>query len=102
MHRRSGQVPAIRVRQGEHLMHLSGNMRRLLDSAAGDSVGACVVAGPGDLLMWEVRLTVDANGIPLEVTGRGSDMEAAAAAAMPLLTAHRPAMFGQAEVSRSE
>ncbi len=83
-------------------MQLGGNMRRLFDSAAGDSVEACVVAGPGDLLVWEVRLKVDADGIPLEVTGRGSDMEAAAAAAMPLLTAQWPAMFGQAEVSRSE
>jgi hypothetical protein len=83
-------------------MDLGANMRRLFDSAAGDSVEACVVAGPGDLLVWEVRITVDADGVPLEVTGRGSDMEAAAAAAMPLLTAHWPAMFGQAEVSRSE
>jgi hypothetical protein len=83
-------------------MELGGNMRRLVDSTAGDSVEACVVAGPGDLLGWEVRVTVDADGIPLEVTGRGSDLEAAAAAAMPLLTAHSPAMFGQAEVSRSE
>ena len=83
-------------------MELGANMRRLFDSAAGDSVQACVVAGPGDLLVWEVRLTVDADGIPLEVTGRGTDMEAAAAAAMPLLTAHWPAMFDQAEVSSSE
>ena len=83
-------------------MDLGANMRRLFDSAAGDSVEACVVAGPGDLLVWEVRITVDTDGVPLEVTGRVSDMEAAAAAAMPLLTAHWPAMFGQAEVSRSE
>ena len=83
-------------------MHLGGNMRRLFDSSAGDSVEACVVAGPGDLVLWEVRVTVDADGIPLEITGRGSDMEAAAAAAMPLLTAYWPAMFDQAEVSGSE
>ena len=83
-------------------MELGANMRRLFDSAVGDSVQACVVAGPGDLLVWEVRVTVDADGIPLEVTGRGSDMEAAAAAAMPLLTAHWAGMFGQAEVGRSE
>ena len=82
-------------------MELGGNMRRLVDSSAGDSVEACVVAGPEDLLGWEVRITVDADGIPLEVTGRGSDLEAAAAA-MPLLTAHSPAMFGQAETGRSE
>jgi hypothetical protein len=83
-------------------MEIGTNMRRLMDSAVGDSLEACVVAGPGDLLFWEVRVTLDADGIPLEVSGRGPDPELAAAAAMPLLTAESPSIFGQAEISRSE
>ena len=81
-------------------MELGPNMRRLADSAASGSLEACVLAGPGDLLVWEVR--VRADGIPLEVTGRGTDIEAAAAAAMPLLTAHSTLLSGQAEISASE
>ena len=83
-------------------MELGPNMRRLIDSAASDSLESCVLAGPGDLLVWEVRVRVVADGIPLEVAGRGADLEAAAAAAMPLLTEHSAAMFGQAEISASE
>ena len=83
-------------------MEMGPNMRRILDSAAGDTVQACVVAGPADLLVWEVRVSVDADGMPLEVTGRGTDLEAAAAAVMPLLTAHSEGMFGQADIGSSE
>jgi hypothetical protein len=83
-------------------MEIGPNMRRLIDSATNDSLETCVVAGPGDLLVWEVRVKVEADGIPLEVSGRGTDLEAAAAAAMPLLTSHAGDMFGQAEISRSE
>jgi len=78
------------------------NMARLRDSAAGASLVTCVLAGPGDLLVWEVRVTVDVNGLPLEVSGRGTDVEAAAAAAMPILTACSPAIFGQAEIGLAE
>ena len=71
--------------------NMSGpNITRLLDSAVGESLTACVVAGPGDLLFWEVRLSVDADGVPLEVSGRGTDLESAAGAATPVMTAHVP------------
>lgn len=83
-------------------MEFGPNMRRLMDSDAGDSLETCVLAGPGDLLVWEVRITVEADGLPLEVTGRGTDLESAAAAAMPLVTAHAPSILGQAEIGRSE
>ena len=83
-------------------MELGPNMRRLVDSDASESLATCVVAGPGDLLVWEVRITVETDGIPLEVTGRGTDLESAAAAVMPLVTAHSPSILGQAEISRSE
>ena len=83
-------------------MELGPNMQRLADSVANDSLEACVTAGPGDLLVWEVRVRVDADGIPLEVAGRGTDLDAAAAAAIPLLTAYSSALSDQSEISRSE
>ena len=83
-------------------MELGPNMRRLMDSDASKSLETCVLSGPGDLLVWEVRITVEADGLQLEVTGRGSDLESAAAAAMPLLTAHAPSILGQSDIGRSE
>jgi hypothetical protein len=83
-------------------MNTGPNMARLRDSSAGASLVTCVLAGPGDLLVWEVRVTVDIDGLPLEVSGRGTDLEAAAAAAMPILTSLSPAIFGQAEIGPAE
>lgn len=83
-------------------MELGPNMRRLIDSTATDAREVCVTAGPGDLLVWEVRVRVEVDGIPLEISGRGTDLEAAAAAAMPLLTTHAAGMFGQSEIGRHE
>ena len=62
------------------------NMRRLQEMDVARTVRACVVAGPGDLMIWEVRAEKKIDGITLEVTGRGSDLEAAAASAIQVLT----------------
>lgn len=67
-------------------------MRRLSEMDVADSVKACVIAGPGDLMMWEVRACVDAAGMTLEVIGRGSDLEAAAGSAMTVLTQNGSAL----------
>jgi hypothetical protein len=67
-------------------MQLGPNMKRLQETDVARSVTVCVVAGPGDLMAWEVSARVDSDGIDLGVVGRGSDLEAAAAAAMAVLT----------------
>lgn len=67
-------------------MQLGPNMKRLREMDVADSVKACVIAGPADLMTWEVSARVDSDGMALEVIGRGSDLEAAAACAMAVLT----------------
>ncbi len=66
-------------------MQLGSNMKRLREMNV-DSVKACVIAGPGDLMTWEVSACVDSEGLTLEVIGRGSDLEAAAASAIAVLS----------------
>jgi hypothetical protein len=66
-------------------MQVGPNMKRLREMDVADTVAMCVMAGPGDLLVWEVRASIDSDGIPLEYVGRGSDLEAAAGAVIPLL-----------------
>jgi hypothetical protein len=61
-------------------------MKRLREMDVGDSVKACVIAGPGDLMTWEVSACVDSDGMTLEVIGRGSDPEVAAASVIAVLT----------------
>lgn len=61
-------------------------MRRLREMDVAESVKACVIAGPGDLMAWEVSASVDSDGMILDVVGRGSDLEAAAASVMAILT----------------
>lgn len=61
-------------------------MRRLSEMDVAVSVTARVIAGPGDMMIWEVRACVGGAGMTLEVIGRGSDLEAAAACAMAVLT----------------
>lgn len=67
-------------------IQLGPNMRRLREMDVADSVRACVIAGPGDLMTWEVSASVDTDGMTLSVVGRGTDLEAAAACAMAVLT----------------
>lgn len=67
-------------------MQLGSNMKRLREMDVGDSVKACVIAGPGDLMTWEVSACVDSDGMTLEVIGRGSDPEVAAASVIAVLT----------------
>jgi len=64
---------------------LGPNMRRLGEMDLSDSVGATVVSGPGDLLVWEVHAMVKMDGLPVRVAGRGTDIESSAAAVLALL-----------------
>jgi hypothetical protein len=61
-------------------------MKRLRELDVADSVKACVIAGPGDLMAWEVSACMDTEGLTVDVIGRGSDLEAAAASVMAILT----------------
>ncbi len=67
-------------------MQLGPNMKRLREMDVADSVKACVTAGPGDLLVYEVSACVDVDGMQLEVRGQGPDLEMAAASAMAVLS----------------
>jgi len=67
-------------------MQLGPNMKRLREMDVGDTVKACVTAGPADSLIWEVSAWLEVDGMQLEVVGRDSDLEAAAASAMSVLT----------------
>jgi hypothetical protein len=69
-------------------MELGPNMRRLAEMDVADTLKAAVIVGPGDLMMWEVSACLDSDGIKLEVIGRGTDVEVAAAGAMAVLTQH--------------
>ena len=59
---------------------LGPNMRKLGEMEWAESVAGCVVAGPGDLLVWEVHADVTIDGLSVQVVGRGSDVESSAAA----------------------
>jgi len=66
-------------------MQLGPNMKRLREMDIAETVKACVTAGPGDLLTYEVSACLDIDGMQLEVRGHGPDMEMAAASAMTVL-----------------
>jgi hypothetical protein len=85
-------------------MPLGPNMRRLMDSPVAESVVASVTAGPGDIVAWDVRAAVadDGDGVPLEVIGRGSDMEAAAAELWRVVSDRLPHLVMPAEISAEE
>ena len=67
-------------------MQLGPNMKRLREMDIADTVKACVTAGPGDLMSYEVSACLDVDGMQLEVRGRGPDLEVAAASAMSVLS----------------
>ena len=67
-------------------MQLGPNLRRLREMDVAETISARVIAGPGDLMTWEVSACLDSDGIPFEVIGRGTDLELAAACAMAILT----------------
>ena len=67
-------------------MQLGPNMKRLREMDVAGTVKACVIAGPADLMTWEVSATMDSDGMHLEVIGRGADLEAAAASAIAVLS----------------
>ncbi len=66
-------------------MQLGPNMKRLREMDVAESVRACVTAGPGDLLTYEVSACLEVDGMQLEVRGHGPDLEMAAASAMTVL-----------------
>lgn len=61
-------------------------MKRLLEMDVADSVKACIITGPGDLMAWEASACIDSDGIPVDVIGRGSDLEVAAASVITVLS----------------
>jgi hypothetical protein len=64
---------------------LGPNMRRLGEMEFAKSMAGCVVAGPGDLQVWEVQAHLKLDGLPVQVAGRGSDIESSAAAVLAVL-----------------
>jgi hypothetical protein len=70
------------------MQQLGPNVKRLREMDIADTLKACVTAGPGDLMRYEVIACVDVEGMQLEVRGQGSDLEAAAASAMSVLGEH--------------
>lgn len=78
-------------------MQLGPNMKRLRELDVGDSVKACVIAGPGDLMAWEVSAFMESDGMTVDVVGRGSDLEAAAASAMAVLTENGSTLASSAD-----
>jgi hypothetical protein len=73
-------------------MELGPNMKRLREMEVADTLRACVVAGPGDLMSWDVSATIDRDGLKVDVIGRGSDLEAAAALAIAVLSRNGAAL----------
>jgi hypothetical protein len=73
-------------------MELGPNMKRLREMDVADTLRACVVAGPGDLMTWDVSATIDRDGLKVDVIGRGSDLEAAAALAIAVLSENGAAL----------
>ena len=59
---------------------LGPNMRKLGEMESAKSVEGGVVAGPGELLVWEVRATFTIDDLSVQVVGRGADIESSAAA----------------------
>jgi hypothetical protein len=67
-------------------MEIGPNMKRLREMDVADTLRACVVAGPGDLMTWDVNTTIDRDGVKVDVIGRGTDLEAAASQAIAVLS----------------
>ena len=67
-------------------MDIGPNVKRLREMDVAGSLRACVVAGPGDLMTWDVTVTIDQAGLKVDVIGRGSDIEAAASEAIAVLS----------------
>ncbi len=81
---------------------LGPNMRRLADSDAARSLVARVIAGPGDLETWDVAVRLDDGEVPLEASGRGPDVEAAAAELLRVISLRAPQLLKQQEVGAEE
>ncbi len=80
----------------------SSNMRRLIDLSGLDEVSAGVVSGPGDLETWEVCASVRDAPVPVQVVGRGSDVDAAASCLLAALAHHFPAAHREQSVLSDE
>ncbi|HEX7173054.1 MAG TPA: hypothetical protein VF365_10650 [Candidatus Limnocylindria bacterium] len=73
-------------------MQMGPNMKRVREMDVSHSLKACVTAGPGDVMTWEVSAGLDVDGMRLEVIGRGPDLEMAAASAMAVLSQNGAAL----------
>lgn len=80
----------------------SSSMRRLVDLTGLDDVSAGVVSGPGDLETWEVCATVRDAPVPVQIVGRGADVDAAASCLLAALAHHFPAAHREQAVISDE
>jgi hypothetical protein len=78
------------------------NWRLIRESSVAESLRACVISGPGDLLTWEVNAAVELDGVPVELTGRGGDPEMAAAALVQLVRQHAPERLGASPAEHAD
>ena len=78
-------------------MDVGPNIRRLREMEVADTLRACVVAGPGDLMTWDVSASIERDGLKIDVIGRGSDLESAAALAVAVLSEHGAVLSSSAD-----
>jgi hypothetical protein len=79
----------------EHTGHFidGANLRRALETAALRNLRVTVIAGPGDLELWEVCADVATAPLPFQVAGRGTDAEDAAASMLAALAQQAPGAY---------
>ena len=70
------------------------NMRRVREADEIGHLRAGVIAGPGDTELWELSASLEDADLPLEISGRGPDLEAAAASVLATLAMHFPPQHG--------
>lgn len=79
------------------------NMRRIGDAGTVHNVRATVIAGPGDTELWEVCASLSDADIPVELAGRGPDIETAAASLVATLAHHFAGAYAAtSEISTEE
>jgi hypothetical protein len=64
------------------------NLRRIGATEGLRNVRVAVITGPGDLEQWEVCADLDGHPLPIQVAGRGTDAESAAASLLASVAAH--------------
>jgi hypothetical protein len=88
----------------EHTGHFidGANMRRALETQALRNLRLTVVAGPGDLEQWEVCADVDSTPVPLQIAGRGTDAEDAAASLLSTLAQRLPVEYRLSQLADAD